>query len=218
MSTMEPVFTNRDAERLCDVARRMGPDGLAEGTSGNLSVRVGDMVLVTPSGVAYEALSADAICVVDLDGHQVGGEGAPSTELPMHLALYRGTDALAVVHTHSPWATAVSTVADELPAIHYLLAFLGGPVEVVPYATPGTKALGVPLPAALEARSAALLQNHGAVTIGPSLERAYWYAQILEWTAALWSRARLLGQPRLLSPAELAQAAQALRGYGPGKS
>ena len=208
--------TEPEAERLCALARRLGPDGLSEGTSGNLSVRVGDRVLVTPSGVDYEKLHPGSICAVDLDGNQVGGDGKPSTELPMHLALYRGTAAGAVVHTHSPWATAVSTVADELPAIHYLLVFLGGPVRVVPYATPGSEALGAPLPAALGDRSAALLQNHGAVTIGPSLESAYRRAQILEWTAALWARATLLGRPRVLTPEELAAAAEALQDYGGG--
>lgn len=205
-----------EREELCACARRMGPDRLAEGTSGNLSIRVGNLVAVTPSAVEYGRLEAEAACIVDLDGNRVEGTAAPSTELPMHLAVYRKTGAAAVVHTHSPWATAVSTVTGELPAIHYLLALLGGPVRVAPYATPGSEELGAQVVEALGGRSAVLLQNHGAVTVGPSLERAYWFATILEWTAALWSRAKLLGEPRILTPGELARAAEALAGYGPG--
>jgi L-fuculose-phosphate aldolase len=205
-----------EREALCAHARRMRAEGLAEGTSGNLSVRSGDLVAITPSAVPYEHLESGAICLVDLDGRRVDGAGTPSSELPMHLAVYRGTGAAAVVHTHSAWATAVSMVAGELPPAHYMLAFVGGAVRVAPYATPGTEELGEQLLAALGDRSAALLQNHGVVTVGPSLERAWWYATIVEWTAAVWSRAKLLGEPRLLSPQELDRAAQALAGYGPG--
>jgi L-fuculose-phosphate aldolase len=203
-----------DAEALCAYARRMVADGLAEGTSGNLSVRRGDLVAVTPSAVDPERLRPEDVCHVQLDGTQVGGAGRPSSELPMHLAVYRRTDALAVVHTHSPWATAVSTVAPELPPVHYLLVFLGGAVRVAPYATPGSEELGDRLVEALAGSSAALLQNHGAVAVGPSLEHAYRYARIVEWVAALWGRARQLGEPRLLNADEMARAAAALRDYG----
>jgi L-fuculose-phosphate aldolase len=204
-----------EREALCAHARRMRAEGLAEGTSGNLSVRSDDLVAVTPSNVPYDQLDAGSICVVDLDGAWVDGGLTPSTELPMHLAVYRGTAAAAVVHTHSTWATAVSMVADELPAAHYMLAFVGGAVRVAPYATPGTEDLAKRLVAALEGRSAALLQSHGAVAIGPSLERAWWYATIVEWTAAVWARASLIGQPRILLQEELDRAAEALTNYGP---
>jgi L-fuculose-phosphate aldolase len=205
-----------EREALCAHARRMRAEGLAEGTSGNLSVRSGDLVAVTPSNVPYEQLDAGSICVVGLDGGWADGGLTPSSELPMHLAVYRGTAAAAVVHTHSTWAAAVSMVATELPAAHYMLAFVGGAVQVAPYATPGTEELGEQLLAALGDRSAALLQNHGAVTVGPSLERAWWYATIVEWTAAVWARASLIGQPRILTREELDRAAEALTHYGPG--
>ncbi|MGH3915952.1 MAG: class II aldolase/adducin family protein, partial [Pseudonocardiaceae bacterium] len=108
----------------------------------------------------------------------------------------------------------VSTVATELPPIHYLLTFLGEAVRVAPYATPGSTELGDRVVGALSRSSAVILQNHGAVTVGPSLERAYSYATILEWVSALWSRASLLGTPRLLNAEEMARAAEALRDYG----
>lgn len=125
---------------LVETARRTVADGLVVGTSGNVSVRVGDLVLVTPTGVPYDRLTPADALAVDLDGRRVLGSLAPTSELPLHLALYRATGAGAVVHTHAVHATAVSTLVDELPPIHYMTAALGGPVRVAPYALYGTPA------------------------------------------------------------------------------
>ncbi|GAA3069491.1 hypothetical protein GCM10020000_62410 [Streptomyces olivoverticillatus] len=110
-------------------ARRSTADGLVVGTSGNVSARVGDVVLVTPSGVPYDRLGPEDAVGVTLDGRRVIGELAPTSELPMHLAVYRTTDAAAIVHTHAVHATAVSTLVTEVPPIHYMTAALGGPVQ-----------------------------------------------------------------------------------------
>ncbi|TSB24071.1 class II aldolase/adducin family protein, partial [Streptomyces benahoarensis] len=118
-------------------ARRTVADGLVVGTSGNVSARVGDTVLVTPSGVPYDRLGPGDLTAVDLDGHQCAGTLTPTSELPMHLAVYRATDAAALVHTHAPHATAVSVLVDRLPPVHYMTAALGGPVRVAPYAPYG---------------------------------------------------------------------------------
>ncbi|MDJ0345514.1 class II aldolase/adducin family protein, partial [Streptomyces sp. PH10-H1] len=104
---------------LVATARRSVADGLVVGTSGNVSVRVGDLVLVTPTGVPYDRLGPVDAVAVGLDGVQVAGRLRPTSELPLHLAVYRGTGARAVVHTHAVHATAVSTLVDELPAVHY---------------------------------------------------------------------------------------------------
>ena len=188
-----------EAERALIVrhAGLLGPDGLVVGTAGNLSVRTGDLVAITPSSVAYDELVPGAICVVGLDGEIVAAERAPSSELPMHLAVYRATAAAAIVHTHAPYATALATVADELPAIHYLIAELGGPVRVAPYATFGTEELAGSVTDALAGRSAVLLGSHGTLTIGSTLEQAYRRSVLLEWLAALYYRAALLGEPPL---------------------
>ena len=126
---------------ILEYCRRMDADGLTVGTSGNLSVRVGDLVSVTPSGVDYATLTPPDVCVLDLDGGPVDARREPSSEVPMHLTVYRGTDAGAVVHTHAVHATAVSTLVPELPLIHYMAGALGGPVRVAPYATYGTEEL-----------------------------------------------------------------------------
>lgn len=183
-------------------SRQLLADGLGIGSAGNLSVRVGDVVAITPSAVDYEVMTAEDICLVDLDGTTVAG-GNPSSEVPMHLAVYRSTPARAVVHTHSPAVIALSTVFDELPAIHYAIVPLGGPVRVAPYCRFGGDDLAAAAVEALEGRSAAILRNHGAIVYGMSLTDAYQRAAVLEWLADLYARAVSLGTPRTLSASDL---------------
>ncbi|MBX9363543.1 class II aldolase/adducin family protein [Streptomyces sp. WAC04114] len=203
-------------EDLVTTARRTVSDGLVVGTSGNVSVRVGDTVLVTPSGVPYDRLTPDDVTGVDLDGRQVLGALVPTSELPMHLAVYRTTGALAVVHTHAVNATAVSTLVDELPLIHYMAAALGGPVRVAPYATYGTDELAENMLRALADRSGCLLRNHGTIAHGATLDQAYDRTAQLEWMCRLWLTASSVPglAPSLLSREQLTQVEERLRGYG----
>jgi len=204
----------RDArEDLVAYGRRLAPDGLAIGTAGNLSCRVGDVVAITPRGVGYDFLSSGHICLVTLDGEPVEATLGPSSELPMHLSVYRGGDAAAVVHTHSPYATTLGTLIDELPPIHYLISLLGGPVRVAPYATPGSPELADHMARALAGRSAVLLGNHGTITTGDTLDQAYSRALLLEWLCSLYYRARLLGEPRLLDLEEIDRVGRQLEHY-----
>ncbi|MCH5673059.1 class II aldolase/adducin family protein [Streptomyces gilvus] len=203
-------------EELVATARRTVADGLVVGTSGNVSARVGDTVLVTPTGVPYDRLAPDDITGVDLDGRQILGTLIPTSELPMHLAVYRSTGARAVVHTHAVHATAVSTLVPELPTIHYMAAALGGPVRVAPYATYGTDELAKNMLRALADRSACLLQNHGTVAHGTSLSQAYDRTAQLEWMCRLWLTASSVPgmSPNLLSLAQVEEVGEKLRGYG----
>ncbi|MFJ3230521.1 class II aldolase/adducin family protein [Streptomyces sp. NPDC086787] len=203
-------------EALVATARRTVADSLVVGTSGNVSARVGDTVLVTPSGVPYDRLTPDDITGVDLTGRRVLGTLVPTSELPMHLAVYRTTDARAVVHTHAVHATAVSTLVTELPPVHYMTGALGGPVRVAPYATYGTDELADNMLRALDGRSGCLLQNHGTITHGTSLDQAYDRTAQLEWMCRLWLTASSVPglAPSLLSPRQLAEASERLRGYG----
>jgi len=201
---------------LVDTARRTTAEGLVVGTSGNVSVRVGETVLVTPSGVPYDRLTPDDVTGVDLAGRQVLGTLVPTSELPMHLAVYRATDARAVVHTHAVHATAVSTLVHELPLIHYMAAALGGPVRVARYATYGTEELAENMLDALSDRTGCLLQNHGTLTYGSSLAQAYDRTAQLEWMCRVWLAASSVPgrAPSLLSLAQLDEVAERLRGYG----
>jgi len=201
---------------LVSTARRTVADGLVVGTSGNVSVRVGDTVLVTPTGVPYDRLAHDDVVGVGLDGRQVLGSLRPTSELPMHLAVYRATEARAVVHTHAPHATAVSLLVPELPLIHYMAAALGGPVRVAPYAAYGTPELAGNTLRALAGRTACLLRNHGTIAYGDSLDQAYDRTAQLEWMCRVWLLSSSVPglAPALLSPDQLAEAGERLRGYG----
>jgi L-fuculose-phosphate aldolase len=162
-----------ERELIARFGRRMTSERLVVGTSGNLSIRDGGLLAVTPSGHAYDTLAPELVCVNRLDGSQVEGELAPTSELPIHQLIYEHTEAAAVVHTHSTAATVVSTLVEELPTIHYILAVMGGPIRVAPYATFGSQQLADNVLAAIEGRSGVLLANHGAVTYGPTMEVAY---------------------------------------------
>ncbi|MGH3647071.1 MAG: class II aldolase/adducin family protein [Micromonosporaceae bacterium] len=195
-------------------SQRLVPDGLVVSTSGNLSVRAGDLVAVTPSGLEYDQLTPDLVCVCDLDGNQIEGPLKPTSEMPMHLAVYANTPYTAVVHTHSTAATAVSTLTDELPSIHYLMGLFGGAVRVTEYARFGTRQLADNMVKALDNRKGCILGNHGTVTVGGNLHQAYTLNLYLEWLCEVWLRARAVGSPRLLSPEEIEEVAQQVAGYG----
>jgi L-fuculose-phosphate aldolase len=197
---------------LVHYGQRMAADRLAVGSAGNLSVRLGDTVVMTPTGINYDLIADRNICVLDAQGVLLEGDGARSSEWPMHRRIYDLTDAGAVVHTHSPFAVAMSTVCDEIPAVHYSVLRLGGPtVRVAPYTTFGSDGLADAASAALDGRCAALLQNHGAVAYGASIDEAYDRALLLEWLAEVYWRARLAGSPRILSDAELDAVREAAR-------
>lgn len=203
-----------ERRQLVEFSRRMPADGLTVGTSGNLSVRRGDRVAITPSGTAYDRLTPESICVVDIDGQRVDGPLEPSSEVPMHTLVYQRTDAVAVVHTHPLYATTLSALIDELPPVHYMIALLGGPVRVAPYATYGSRELAESSVTAMDGRYGVILQNHGATTCGATLDKAYTRSVYLEWMCRMYYQARLLGEPHLLSGEEIERVGEMLDSYG----
>ncbi len=188
---------------LCEYGRKAAELGLVIGTSGNLSAREGDLVVVTPSGVALDRLRPEDCPVLDLTGRVVDGGTRPSSETPTHLALYEATSARAVVHTHSVFATVVASTMTELPPVHYNALLLGGTVRVAPYATYGTPELAQGVLAAIEGRQAALMASHGAVTIGNGLEQAFEATRLLEWLCEVYVRALGVGRPAVLTEDQL---------------
>jgi L-fuculose-phosphate aldolase len=212
-------FTRADREALVAAARTVAESGLVVGSSGNLGIRSGEHLLITPRGSRLGAIDpADCVCVALADG-SVSGDHAtgslPSSELPLHLAVYAGApEAAAIVHTHSPFATTLSTLVQEIPAIHYVVTELGGPVRVAPYATYGSVELADGVAAALAGRKAALMANHGAVAIAGTLERAVERAQQLEWLASVYWHARVFGTPALLGDDQLGAVDEQTRALG----
>jgi L-fuculose-phosphate aldolase len=204
-------------QRIASAAHRLAAEGLVHGTAGNISERVEDLIAVTPTGGEFASLTAEEVVVVDRDGEPMEGDLLPTSELALHLGVYRRYDAGAVVHTHAPYATAVSCVLDrELPVIHYQMLALGGPVRIAPYATFGTEELAERTVDALEERAAALMANHGAITYGPSLDAAVAQSTLLEWGCTLYWRAAAIGPPRALDARQQQEFVEAVteRGYG----
>jgi L-fuculose-phosphate aldolase len=210
------MLLEREREEIAAACGELAAARLVVGTAGNVSIRAGDLVAVTPSGVPYADMSAADVGVHRLDGTPVEAPLAPTSELPLHLAVYRaaGHGVAAIVHTHSVAATAVSTLMDELPVIHYYVAMFGGTVRVAPYATYGTDELAGNVVAALRERTACLMGSHGAVTTGPDLKTACDRSVYLEWVCDVYLRAAAAGRPRLLPPGEIEAVAAKLTGYG----
>ena len=192
-------------EQVVDVLRRLEAAGLVRGTSGNVSARDSDtgLLAVSPTSLAYDRMSAADVAVVNGDGRQLEG-GRPSVELPMHLTILGGRPEVgAVVHTHSPFATAVAAVSDELPIVlAEQAAALGGPVPVAPYAPTGERAMGEAVLAAGDAW-AVIVRSHGPVCLGRDLDEALRAGFAVEEAAEVWLLARAHGEPALLPEAEV---------------
>lgn len=198
--------------------RRLDAAGLNRGASGNVSVRWGSAMLITPSAVPPADLGPDLIVRMDLAAEDGAYEGTrrPSTEWRFHRDILRARpDANAVVHTHAPYATVLAIARREIPAVHYMIAGFGGPtIRCSGYATFGTEELSRLALAALADRNGCLLANHGAITLAPTLSRALWLAVELETLAFQYHQALLIGGPVILSDAEIAEAAAGFADYG----
>jgi L-fuculose-phosphate aldolase len=214
MVPSRPVIASR--VQIAEACRALAAAGLVRETSGNVSVRDGDRIAITPTGGRLAELADDDVVVIDLDGNLVEGELAPTSELDLHLGVYRRYDAGAVVHTHAPVATALACVLDELPCVHYEMLALGGSVRVAPYATFGTPELAELVLDALEGRTAALMANHGALVYGADLAGAVRSTELLEWAATVYWRAATIGTPRTLDDEQREAVVSAVvsRGYG----
>jgi L-fuculose-phosphate aldolase len=205
-----------EAERsaVVETARQLAARQLVVNTSGNVSVRAGGWLAITPSALPYERMRAEDVCLVDIaTGTPEAGGLMPSTELPLHLAVYRDTAAGAVVHTHSHFATVLSTLEDFLPPIHYDIGDLGPDVPVAPYATFGSAELAATTSRYLRDRNAVLMRNHGVTTVAHDLPRALARAFSVEWIASVYWHARVLGRPTLLDAEELKRVAAAHAGF-----
>ena len=183
-------------------ARTVAESGLVVGSAGNLSVRDGDAMLITPRGARLEAIDPAHCVEVELATDEV--EADASSETPLHRAVYAATDAGAIVHTHSTFATVQSTLVQALPAVHYGITAFGGSVRVAPYATFGSDELAASVAAALDGRRAALLANHGAVVIADTVAAAVDLAVQLEWLCSVSYHATLAGTPTVLDADQLA--------------
>jgi L-fuculose-phosphate aldolase len=202
--------------------RELDRTGLNRGSSGNVSARDGDAMLVTPSAVPPSDLTPEMIARMPFDGEYGAWEGPlkPSTEWRFHLDLLRARPDLgAVVHTHAPFSTILAIARKPIPAVHYMMAAFGGPeIRVADYACYGTAELSAHVVAAMQGRAGCLMANHGMLTAGATLKRTLWLAQELEALAHQYFHVLQIGGGVILSEAELAETAKGFAGYGVGAS
>ncbi|MBV0903628.1 class II aldolase/adducin family protein [Haloarcula salina] len=202
---------------ICEYGRSLLDDDLTTGTGGNLSARLDEEhVAISPSGVPYEDITPADVPVVRTDGTVVEGDVEPSTELPMHLAVYENRpDVGGVVHTHSPYATTFASLGEAIPASHYLLSFTGSEVPVAEYETHATQELGEAAVDALGGEyNATLLRNHGVLTADEDLDSAYTVALMVEYCARIHYQARAIGEPEILPDDEIDRLSEKLDSYG----
>ena len=203
---------------IIDHCRQMNATGLNQGTSGNISVRHGDRMLITPSAIPYDEMEPEMIASLAIDGTDGAWEGPrkPSVEWRFHLDILRARPEVhSVVHTHSTFATILAMARRPIPACHYMIAAFGGnDVRVCNYARYGTQALSVNVLKALEGRSACLMANHGMLATGSSLPKAMWAAVELETIAKQYYHALLIGGPVILSDEEIEGVARSFGTYG----
>lgn len=220
MASAHTGFGPRERQALVDGCDAIGRTGMVVGSAGNLSIRSGGRVLITPRGAELDAVNPRDLVDVGLADGSVAADHAsasrPSSETPLHCAVYAAVDAGAIVHTHAHYCTVLSTLVDELPAIHYVITAFGGPIRVASYQTFGTEALASSVTAALRDRRAALMANHGAVVAGRDIEQAVALAIQLEWLASVYYHAVCAGSPRILSEAQLGDVVDQMRSLSYG--
>ncbi len=202
-------------QRMIDACREMERSGLNRGTSGNVSCREGDHFLITPSGMPVAQMQPESMVALDFSGRVIG-HGKPSSEWHFHLDLLKSRPELnAIVHTHSPHATALACLREDLPAFHYMIAIAGGDsIRCAPYALFGTEVLSANAVAAMQDRKACLLANHGLIAAGSDLDEAMTVAVEIESLCQQYLLARQTGQPVLLSSEEMQAVIQRFRSYG----
>ena len=200
---------------LVQALRSMNALGINSGTSGNVSVRSGDGMLISPTGIPYDQLQPEQIVRMDLDGGYAG-ELLPSSEWRFHSEILKSRDDInAVVHTHSTCATAISILQKPIPAVHYVIAAAGGTdIRCAPYHLFGTQDLADAVLEAMAGRRACLMAHHGVIAGEATLARALALAVTVEEIATLYLRTLPMGDPPILSDAEMALVLEKFKTYG----
>jgi L-fuculose-phosphate aldolase len=215
-SSMSSTDLTEKCQSIIDACLRMNQLGINQGTSGNISLRHGTGMLITPTSVPYEAMQPEQIVFMNLDG-SFDPRQRPSSEWRFHLDILKARPEVnAVVHTHPPYSTMLAIMGLEIPPVHYMIACAGGDtIRCAPYAAYGTQELSHHAVKALENRSACLLAHHGMIAVGASLAKAMWLAVEVEALARQYHGCLQIGTPPLLSEAEIDNVIGRIAGYGP---
>lgn len=214
------MLLSEERTLVVEFGRKLIRTGLVKGTGGNLSLCGSEksLMAITPTGVDYEDMKPEDVAVLDLQGSQIDGNLAPSSEVAFHLGLVNlRPDIFAVVHTHSPWATTMACLGWELPAVHYLIGYAGKGVPVAPYATYGTLELSDNICSTIGNENAVLMANHGMVAVGRSLDRAFSAAEMVEYVSQIYLQAKAVGTPMILGEQEMETVLTKFETYGQKK-
>jgi L-fuculose-phosphate aldolase len=211
-----PATKDREKRQsIIDACLRMNASGINQGTSGNISLRHGDGMLITPTSTPYEAMKPEHIVYMHLDGNHDPAQ-RPSSEWRFHRDILKARPEVhAIVHAHPPYSTMLAIMGMEIPPVHYMVAVAGGDtIRCAPYATFGTQELSEHAVRALEGRTACLLEHHGMIAVGPTLPKAMWLAVEVETLARQYHGCLQIGTPPLLSKEEIDRVRLRMTGYG----
>lgn len=206
----------KEREELVAFGKKLITSGLTTGSGGNISIYNSDdgLIAITPSGMDYFQTEPDDILIVDIEGNIIEGKHKPSSETGMHLAFYRKRpDAHAVVHTHSLYATALSCMGWTLKPVHYMVAMAGFEVPCAEYAVYGSMELANNAVKAMGDRNAVLLANHGLIVLGSDVQSAFSTAEHLEYVAKLYCVCKGLGEPNILTEAQMLDVMKKFKTY-----
>ena len=215
------MILEKEREQVIEYSLKLLSEGLTNGTAGNVSIfnREKGMVAISPTGVSYSELTPEMISIVDLDGKLIEGL-KPSSELEMHMILYRNReDVNAVIHTHPVYTTVLACLREDLPAIDYMIAVTGATkVKCAEYASYGTKELAENAYKAMGSSLAVILANHGLTTAGKDIANAFNITVQVEYISNLYIKARNIGEPIILPDNEMNSMLERFKTYGQIKS
>jgi len=216
------LLLKEEREQVIEYGKKLIEEELTEGTGGNITIHnpEKDLIAISPTGMDYFEIYPEDVVIVNEQGEVVEGSRKPSSELGMHTILHRKReDVEAVVHTHSMYATSISTLRREIPAAHYLTAFGGKKIPCADYETFGTEELAKSAYKTMGTEyNVILLANHGLLAVGEDIETAFSRAQMIEYVAEVYYRAKCIGEPTILPDEEMELMLEKFKTYGQGNS
>ncbi|PUB12924.1 L-fuculose 1-phosphate aldolase [Paenisporosarcina sp. OV554] len=210
----------KERKEIVDYCKMLITRGLTKGTGGNISIfdRESGHMIISPSGIQYNDMTAEDVVVCDLQGNVIAGDKKPSSEYPMHAIFYeKRTDINAIVHTHSLNATVIASLRWELPAVSYLVAYAGESVRCAEYASFGTQELATNAFEAMQDRQAVLLANHGLLAGSSNLATAFAIAEEIEFCCEVYVKTKTIGEPIILDEDEMKLMSKKFKTYGQKK-
>ncbi len=201
------MLLHKERKLITEYGLKLIEKDLTKGTGGNLSIynRKENLIAISPSGISYEDIDLEDIVIINPEGKVIEGDNKPSSELDLHLLLYqKRNDINAIIHTHPTYATTIACLNQEIPPVHYLVAYAGEKVPCAKYAAFGTKKLAKNVYKAMGKNyNASLMANHGLITVGYNIKEALATTEMVEYTAEIYYNAKTMGEPKILNKKQI---------------